>query len=336
MADRSVRAGMKRPHSAAFLDHDGKRRRVHHSLQHTQSMPAHVEPAPQDPVFIQGQLLRSIATALALAGFDSVKPTALEMFRSHVEEHMLRLATDVRASMEGSRRTRPVPQDLSVALASARSAHTASLLAPQLKLRLPQAVSYPSIDEAEPAPQSTLDHTDLLAPLMSKETPSYIPAHFPRLPPRHAWVSTPVFPEREGDTRKIRERATQEGMLAEQALRRLATAAKTGAIKAAKDKQRTTGALSGPGKLRVRGQKTGRGVRGGVSARMDGKEQRVDSLADLMSEVGGDEESAEDGDATTASDNKAHGGIETGMPEGVVVNSEMGHWRHAGRKGNRM
>jgi hypothetical protein len=30
--------------------------------------------------------LRSISAALTMVGFDSVKPTALEMFRSHVEE----------------------------------------------------------------------------------------------------------------------------------------------------------------------------------------------------------------------------------------------------------
>jgi hypothetical protein len=45
-----------------------------------------VEPAPQDPEFAEGQLLKSIGAALTLAGFDSVKPTALEMFRAHTEE----------------------------------------------------------------------------------------------------------------------------------------------------------------------------------------------------------------------------------------------------------
>jgi transcription initiation factor TFIID subunit 8 len=59
---------------------------VRRRLQHVQQIPEAVEPAPQDPEYAEGQLLKSISAALTLAGFDSVKPTALEMFRSHAEE----------------------------------------------------------------------------------------------------------------------------------------------------------------------------------------------------------------------------------------------------------
>jgi hypothetical protein len=59
---------------------------VRRRLQHVQQIPEAVEPAPQDPVYAEGQLLKSIGAALTLAGFDSVKPTALEMFRAHAEE----------------------------------------------------------------------------------------------------------------------------------------------------------------------------------------------------------------------------------------------------------
>jgi transcription initiation factor TFIID subunit 8 len=59
---------------------------VRRRLQHVQQIPEAVEPAPQDPVYAEGQLLKSISAALTLAGFDSVKPTALEMFRAHAEE----------------------------------------------------------------------------------------------------------------------------------------------------------------------------------------------------------------------------------------------------------
>ncbi len=85
MADTTHHTGMKRPHSDATSQ---QRRKVRRKLQHVQTRPQHVEPAPQDPVFVQGQLLRSIGAALAIVGFDSVKPAALEMFRSHVEECM--------------------------------------------------------------------------------------------------------------------------------------------------------------------------------------------------------------------------------------------------------
>lgn len=53
---------------------------------------------------------------------------------------------------------------------------------------------------------------------------AYVPAHFPPLPSQHSWKQTPVYTERENDPRKIRERATQEGILAEQALRKLTSA----------------------------------------------------------------------------------------------------------------
>lgn len=64
----------------------GSKQMVHHHLRHVQHIPEAVEPAPQDPEFADGQLLKSITAALTLAGFDSVKPTALEMFRAHTEE----------------------------------------------------------------------------------------------------------------------------------------------------------------------------------------------------------------------------------------------------------
>lgn len=70
-------------------DHLNKQRSKHtesHRLSHVQELPGHVEPAPQDAVFIQGQLLRSISTALAAVGFDSATTSALEAFRAETEE----------------------------------------------------------------------------------------------------------------------------------------------------------------------------------------------------------------------------------------------------------
>lgn len=88
MAETQI-AGKKRPSPSSTTTSDGharKKRKVRRSLHHIPHKPPHVEPAPQDPVFIQGQLLRSISAAVAMAGFDSAKPTALEMFRAAVEE----------------------------------------------------------------------------------------------------------------------------------------------------------------------------------------------------------------------------------------------------------
>ena len=60
--------------------------REHHSISHVQHQPAQTEAAAQDEAFVQAQLMRSICSALAVVGYDSVRPSALEMFRSHVQE----------------------------------------------------------------------------------------------------------------------------------------------------------------------------------------------------------------------------------------------------------
>ena len=52
---------------------------------------------------------------------------------------------------------------------------------------------------------------------------SYIPRHFPDLPDKHTYQATPDYASREQDPRKVRERATEEGRLAEEALRKLVT-----------------------------------------------------------------------------------------------------------------
>ena len=313
MVESLPHAGMKRSYSASTNDHYAhKRRRVHHKLRHVQRIPSHTEPAPQDPVFAQAQLLRSISAALAIAGFDSVQPTALEMFRSHAEEYMLELLSYARTSMQSSRRVKPTVQDFSAALALMPNTRTASLLKPQLDLPIPESVAYPSIPEPDPPPAPAPDFSALLQPLTTSRPPAYIPRHFPQLPPRHAWKQTPVYPDREKDARKMREKATEEGMMAEQALRKLAAAAKAGK---AKEERRRSSTLSGIGK--VRGAAT--------------KSQAIpdDPFADVLKEVGGVDGSMDLGSDGT--NERREDGVDLGMPEGVVVNAEMGLWRYHAR-----
>ncbi|KAK5115317.1 hypothetical protein LTR62_001517 [Meristemomyces frigidus] len=295
----------------------GKRRRVIHSLRHVQQRPEHIEPAPQEPAFTEDQLLKSIGAALTMVGFDGIEPGALEMLRSHTEEYMLRFTTYIRTSMHNGRRITPIAQDFSQALSFMPNTSTASNLKAQIKLPIPETISYPSIPAPAPAEPTAPDFSALLQPLTTQHPPRWIPSHFPALPARHSWQSTPVFPEREKDARKMRELATQEGQLAEQALRRLATAAKAGAIKA---EQRRSTALSGMGK-----------VRDGVSGRQ-GKEKK-DVFADVMLDLGGvDVAVSMEGQGVGVQD-----GVDVGMPEGVVVNYDLGHWRGSGqRKGLRL
>ncbi|KAK4626721.1 hypothetical protein CLAFUW4_04425 [Fulvia fulva] len=314
----TAHAGTKRPHSASPQEEHipTKRQRVHHKLRHVQKRPNNVEPAPQDPVFAQGQLLKSISAALVMAGFDSVKPSALEMFRSHVEEYMLHFLADARTSMFDGRRTTPIALDFASALARNDATHTASLLKPQLELQIPEDISCPTIAEPDPAPPPAPDFSSLLQPLMTPNPPAYIPRHFPPLPPQHAWKKTPVFPNRETDSRKMREKATAEGMLAEQALRKLAAAAKTGALNAEK---RRGSVLSGAGKARE-----------APVPQKAKKRPHEDTFAEVLKDIGGLDESVDlAGEGVGAGDKDD---VDLGMPEGVVVNHNMTHWRKHGHR----
>ena len=114
----------------------------------------------------------------------------------------------------------------------------------------------------------------------------------------------------------MREKATAEGMLAEQALRKLAAAAKTGAMNAEK---RRGSVLSGEGKPReaLRPQK----------AR---KREHEDTYAEVLKDIGGLDESV--GLAGEGAGSGEKDGVDLGMPEGVVVNHNMSHWRKHGHR----
>ena len=236
---------------------------------------------------------------------------------------MLRFLSYARINMRNARRTRPTAPDFASALALMPNTSTASLLSTQLDLKIPETVSYPSIPEPDPPPAPAPDFSALLQPLVPSIKPAYIPTHFPQLPPQHAWMRTPVFPEREKDARKMREKATEEGILAEQALRKLAAAAKVGAVKA---ERRREGTLSGSGKVRdgvpSAARKKGRERGGG------GNEMFVEMLKDVD---GGAEDEAMglELDGTSALREE---GVDVGMPEGVAVNWDMAGWRQVRKK----
>ncbi|GAB1739902.1 hypothetical protein NU219Hw_g4833t1 [Hortaea werneckii] len=313
-------AGVKRPHSAIEEQSGAKKRRVHY-LRHVQRMPDDIEPAPQGsvapahvPDFARDHLLKSLGAALAIAGFDGARPEALEMLREHAEEYMLRFGRYVRTSMQGTRKIKPTAQDFSMALSLMPNASTASLLKPHLDLPIPDSISCPPIPSPEPEDPAAPDLSKLLQPLLPPQQASYIPKHFPALPPRHTWQQTPVYTEREKDSKKMREMMTQEGMMAEQALRKLATAAKTATSETLKAERKKSNALSGPGKVRD-GPGAARKKRGRLEA-------FADVLKDVSSEENG-EDLAMEGTETRPGDD-----IDVGMPEGVVVNYDMNHWRH--------
>ena len=143
-------------------------------------------------------------------------------------------------SMLASRRNQPLPQDFLLALAELDI--SPSQLEEQIRLRIPKDISAPEILAPSPDEPAPTDLSRMLGPALvetSHETHPQIPTHFPPLPSKHTWSTTLPIAARERDPRKIRELAAQEGIVAEQALRKLAAAANKPRSKL----QRTTSAI---------------------------------------------------------------------------------------------
>lgn len=138
----------------------------------------------------------------------------------------------VQKSMSSARRTDTVGTDWVYALTSNGIAGSSSLAQHLDTGEIPSSLLQPTFAPAEPAEQCPPDLEGLLGPELSgkaeKDSKKYIPSHFPPFPSKHTWKATPVFTERENDPRKIREKATEEGILAEQSLRKLMVAQKKG------------------------------------------------------------------------------------------------------------
>jgi hypothetical protein len=218
---------------------DDKRRQHyvhHHSFQPFQAEIMNLS-IVMDQESIDHLVRRSIALVLRHDGFTSADPVAMESFRALVEEcwcskdlsdigrlltrlDILHFCASIRQSMQACRRVQAIPQDFEYAL----RAHDITLesLLPHLNPPVPISVSQISLPTPPPEPTSTPTFA-FLGPELNDvdDRPSYIPAHFPPLPSKHTYKATPVFTKREQDPRKIREKATEEGRLGEEALRRI-------------------------------------------------------------------------------------------------------------------
>lgn len=127
----------------------------------------------------------------------------------------------IHSSMLSNRRMQPIPQDFVTALS--KFGLTPSELLPHIQLSLIPSIAQPSIPPAPPEEPSLPSTNEILGPelagLAIRE--KYIPAHLPPLPSKHTWKDTEIYTKRETDARKIRELATEEGVLAEKAMRKL-------------------------------------------------------------------------------------------------------------------
>lgn len=171
------------------------------------------------------------------------------------EADMLHLLSYVRQSMTSCRRIQPIPQDFEHGL---RSTYTpVAALQPHLK-PLQRPVRAPPASSISPSPSSPSQSSFLAQKQRSLPTPppdteeepiiqprdfsflgdelnatedrlqnTYIPKHFPNFPSKHTYQETPVFAtKRELNPEKLREQATEEGKLGEEALRKLTRAGK--------------------------------------------------------------------------------------------------------------
>ncbi|KAB8737520.1 hypothetical protein FH972_026479 [Carpinus fangiana] len=207
----------------------------HHTLKYKQPGALLPLALPQDGSIIEQELSRSLCVALHAAGFDSVRTDALESFRAHVDSYMTNFSLWVNHSMRHARRTQPIPEDFAMTLA--RLGLTPTSLTPDLKLPVPADItqrpisasfSEPVAEEARAAAPMTFNADTSLSGAVEKRRKTYIPKHFPDFPSQHTYKDTAVLTQRESDARKLREQSTQEGMLAEQALRRLMAARQRG------------------------------------------------------------------------------------------------------------
>ena len=133
------------------------------------------------------------------------------------------LAT-VRQSMLSCRRTQTLPQDYLRAL----DAHQLTLraLLPHLDPPISPSKSQRLVvrDQAEDSDAGSKQFSLPSTSLGETHEDKYkyrVPSFLPPFPSKHTYKATPEFPTREQDARKIRERATEEGRLGEEALRKL-------------------------------------------------------------------------------------------------------------------
>lgn len=237
-----------------------KRQRIayrhHHNIRPADEPRVAREPAFIEPDTVDKLVLDAIKSIVEEEGarcniYDPViESLALTAFRDAVEECMLthfqyyavltsidilKFCSKVRRSMHAARRTVPIATDFESAIA----ALDVPRLDDQLKAYQSQVTINPTLLPTPPPDDVFHNHAELPQSLLGPELGAQDalkkfhpnPSFLPPLPSAHTYRQTTVFPERQTDSRRIRELATEEGKLGEQALRKLAGAVKVDAAR---------------------------------------------------------------------------------------------------------
>ncbi|RPA96588.1 hypothetical protein L873DRAFT_1220004 [Choiromyces venosus 120613-1] len=184
--------------------------------------PEHEDATPVVSEEMAANLLnKSAAVILKSVGYSGATTVSQERLRQLAEDHYLRMLHIITLLATSQRRTKPTVVDfedmlqhMGITLASLESE----------TLRMPSKSHAFVLQPSTPPPPPTPDLAALLGPELADaelQKRSALEDFFPPLPSKHTYRATPVFTERPTEPRVIRERATEEARLAENALRKL-------------------------------------------------------------------------------------------------------------------
>ena len=150
-------------------------------------------------------------------------PNAGSSYQANASLDMDHFLAGVRQSMLACRRTQPIAQDYLYALHACQLSLRTFL--PHLDPPVSPSKSQVPLSRDEELKDRKKKETKGIEPLLKEggdeTSKTFLPQHFPSFPSKHTYKSTAQFTSREEDARKIREHATEEGRMGEEALRRL-------------------------------------------------------------------------------------------------------------------
>ncbi|KAF8475856.1 transcription factor TFIID complex subunit 8 C-term-domain-containing protein [Kalaharituber pfeilii] len=278
---------------------------------------------------------RANAKILQSVGFTGATRVAQERLRMLAEEYYLSMLERVARFAHAQRRTRPTVVDFQQMLI--QSGITISSLLDETR-RVPSTQPVP-LDLPGPQSAEELEMSSQLNTLRgllgaeldgASDSRPYIPDHLPPFPSKHTYLSTPVFTERPREPRVIREMATQEALLAENALRKILAAAASASTRRTANRVVIEGGESDRGALSTSPTVIKRKNRDEVWEQAFNAVKASEEVeAKMVNGVGGADLTVNK--AAGKSKDAGHG-VDSNVWLEVTVNSDRQYWRSGGGK----